>query len=304
MRPNPPNILSILEEVLIKEDEEYKESHSHSIRHNPSSAMVTGESGKRIGACMRQLWYKAKQIPNSEPRKFSSRLTALFGDSIHTGVIARLQKSKKISLIGEAPGRVSIDGLTKEISFRLDGLVTYRGELGGLELKTGMGYGIQKMVREQGPKPKDILQCLSYFGTNEALMWFSLVYMARDSGFVAEYHIWKEDGQFFIKGLVPHMAQTEITELTFPGIVAEWKKLEEHIEKDAIPKRDYKVVFADDGRIVDSRVKKGLKYISDKACMWCSYQTTCWKSEGWEEDSIKIVGGKPTHLTKMEEKKL
>ncbi len=264
--------------------------------------MVVSKDDKRIGACMRAMWYKAKQEPESNPRDFSNRLQAGFGNAIHTWVLSKLQKSKKISLTAEAAGRVVVDGLTKEVSFRLDGLVTHRGELGGLEIKTQQGYGLQRMIKDGGPKASDILQCLSYFGTNEAINWFGLVYLARDSGFRAEYHIWKEDDKFYIKGLVPHMLTVEITELTFPGIINEWKKLESHIAADTIPKRDYKVVFADDGRIVDSRVKKGYKYKSDFRCIYCSYQGKCWSSEGAKEDSIKIgsAEGKTPALAKLD----
>ena len=296
MRPNPPNFLSILEEVLTIEDEEYKKSHDFTYRHNPSSAMSASPQGKRVGACMRAMWYKAKQEPESNPRQFTSRLTAGFGNAIHTWFIDKLQKSKKLSVVGEAPGRVVVDGISKEISFRLDGLVTYRGEVGGVELKTGNGFGIQKMVKT-GPHERDILQILSYFGTNDAIMWFGLVYLARESGFRAEYHIWREDGKFFIKGITPFSSEKEINELSFPGIIKEWNKLETHIESNEIPNRDYKVVFADDGRIVDSRIKRGYKYVSDKQCLWCSWQKKCWTSEGALEDSIKIGEEKVTTQT-------
>ena len=287
LKINPPNFLSILEEVLIIEDEEYKKSHEFAYRHNPSSGLARSPDGKRVGACMRSLYYKSKQTPESNPRDFASRLTAGFGNAIHTWFIAKLQKSKKLSVIGEAPGRVSVDGLTREISFRLDGLVTHRGELGGVELKTGANYGLQSMRKKGGPHEKDILQILSYFGTNEAITWFGLVYLARDSGFRAEYHIWKEDGKFYLKGLVPTMSAREINHLSFPGIINEWKELEKRIESDDIPPRDYKVVFADDGRIVYSRVKKGIKYKSDNTCLWCPWQKTCWDSPGAKEDSVQ-----------------
>ncbi len=296
-----PNFLGILEEVLIDEDVEYKKSHEYHYRHNPSSGMVSVD-GKRVGACMRALYYKATKEPESNPRDFSNRLTAGFGNAIHQWILDKLSKSKKLSVVPESAGRVSIDGLTKEISFRLDGLVTYRGELGGLEIKTQQGFGLQRMIKDGGPKQSDILQCLSYFGTNEAIMWFGLVYLARDSGYRAEYHIWKEDGKFWIKGLVPTMSTREISDLSFPGIVAQWKKFEEHLESLVIPARDYKIVFADDGRIVPSRIKKGYKYKSDYRCLYCNWQTKCWTSEGAREDSIKVDGiKKNTHAVNEEQ---
>ncbi len=135
---------------------------------------------------------------------------------------------------------------------------------------------------------KDLLQILTYFGTNEAILWFGLVYMARDTGYRAEYHIWKEDGKFFIKGVLPRTTTEEITDLSFNGILTEWKRLEDSIGSGEIPNRDYKVVFADDGRIVPHRIKRGYKYETDKSCIYCSWKDKCWSLPDAKDEAVKI----------------
>lgn len=284
-----PNFLRILEEVLDQEDKDYKKSHEYSYRHNPSSAMANS-SGKRVGACMRAVWYKAKQTDESNPRPLTAKLAAGFGNAIHSWFAAKLQKSKKLAVVPEAPGRVTVDDLSKEISFRLDGLITHRGELGGLELKTVTYYKMKSMMEKQeyGVFGKDLLQIITYFATNEALNWFGLVYLCRDTGQSSEFHIWKQDEKMYIKCITGDNSAKEITGLSFPEIHKQWKALEKHIDEDTIPKRDFRVVFKDDGSITDQRMKAGYKYTSDKECLYCSWRTLCWTSDGAKEDSIKI----------------
>lgn len=285
--PSPPNILRILGEVI--EDEDKNREPRLVYHHNPSSATMKCDDGRVVGACLRQLWYKAKGQPESDSKELTVKLQGLFGQAIHDAVLGKLQKSKKLSVIPEAAGKVLIDPLTSEVSFRLDGLVTYRGELGVLEIKTKQGFGLQRQVKDRGWNEDDVLQVLSYFGTNPALMWGSLVYLARDSAYRAEYHITKEEDGFYIKGILPEEPKKKLDQLSFERITARWKELEGLIEKKELPKRDYKVVFTDDGRITESRIKMGQKYKSDYRCLYCSYQSQCWLNEaGASEDKVFV----------------
>lgn len=297
MKLNPPNFLAILEEVIEEEDKNYV-SKPYEYRHNPSSSTMKRADGKIIGACLRQLWMKAKAFPVSNPKEFKTKLQAGFGNAIHTWVLEKLQKSKRLAVIPEAPGKVSIDPLTRQVSFRLDGLVTHKGELGVFELKTQQGFGLLKMLRDNNnlPAPKDILQVLDYFGTNPAIMWGALVYLGRDSGLRAEYHIWKDDeGKWMIKGLIPHVSPTPIDELTFEKVVDRWKELEGFIDRDEMPPRDYKVVYRA-GVIVPHMVKNGTKYKSDFNCIYCSYKDACWSLPGSEEDRYVVRGAKKVEV--------
>ncbi len=287
IKPNPPSFLDLLNEGYEEEEKAFKYRGVDEYRHNPSSATMIGDDGKVVGACLRQLYYRATGEPVSDKKELTNKLQAGFGNGIHDFLTERLQKSDKIKLVPEVPGKVIVDPLTREISFRLDGLVTYLGELGCLEIKTQQSYGLQRMVKEGGPKKSDILQVLCYFGTNENIRWASLLYVARDSAYRAEYHIYKDlkSDKFMIKGITPVQKEKPIDGLTFDAVLKRWKELEGHVDRRELPKRDYQVVFKADGTVTDKRTKNGVDYKSDFQCNYCSYQLTCWSGIGAYEDS-------------------
>lgn len=289
-RPRPPVFLDLLDEVLV--EDQASRGANREYRHYPSSASFKKATGKIVGACMRQLYYRATKQEITNPKDMTNRLQAGFGDAIHTWLTDKLQKSKKIKMIPEASGRVTVDELEKEISFRLDSLVTYRGELGGLEFKTMQSYGLQRMVKEGGPKDNHILQILSYFGTNDAIRWFSLVYFGRDSGFRAEYHVWKDPvtNLFMIEGVFPESKAKPVDELNFPGVVARWGELEGSIKAGVLPHRDFKAVLTKEGKVTDKRTKNHVDYKTDFACTYCEFQNHCWSLPDAKEHAYKIVG--------------
>lgn len=288
VKASPPKFLDLLEQTYEQEEKDYVRKEGYN--HNPSSATMVDDSGKVVGACLRALFYKATGEPATEKKELTNKLQAGFGNGIHDFITDRLQKSKKITLVSEAPGKVIVSPLTHEISFRLDGLVTHLGELGCLEIKTQQSYGLQRMVKEGGPKKSDILQVLSYFGTNENIRWASLVYFARDTAYRAEYHIYKdpENGRFVIKGITPQTKEKYIEELSFDKVVKRWKELEDFVERKELPKRDYKAVLREDGSVTDKRVKNGVEYATDFQCRYCSWQTKCWSGPDALENSYKV----------------
>lgn len=289
-KATPPSFLSLLDDIYKEEDRLSAEKEITDYRHNPSSATMVTEDGRVVGACLRALYYKATREPISDARPLTTKLQGDFGNGIHDKITQKLLKSDKIKMIPEAAGRELIDPLTKEISFRLDGLVTHKGEQGCLELKTMQSFGLQRMVREGGPKEAHVLQVLCYFGTNPDLRWASLVYLGRDNAFRAEYHIYKDpaNDRFVIRGITPTKAPKKIDQLSFENVVKRWRELELNVERKELPKRDYKVVLDKEGLITDKRTKNGVEYKSDFACMYCSWKTKCWSLEGAAEDSYKV----------------
>jgi hypothetical protein len=148
------------------------------------------------------------------------------------------------------------------------------------------------MIKEtKGPKPADILQVLSYFGTNPDLQWAVLIYFGRDTAYRSEHRIIKQpDGSFTVKNVVPDGPEKKLEELTYEGIVARWKDLETYLEKDEVPPRDYKVVLTKEGRVTPKRTKNHVDYKSDGRCLYCSYQSLCWGSEDKVKDAYNISG--------------
>lgn len=283
-----PRFLEALEEVINDEDEA-RASKPYEFKHNPSSAS-TIRNNKVEGTCARQLYYKATSEPISNPKGFTTKLQGMFGDGIHDKVLSKLQKSKRFTVIPEAGGKVAVEGLGKEVSFRLDGLVSANGEIGGLELKTMNSFGLQKMVKEGGPKEGHILQVMSYFGTNSAIKWFALVYLGRDTAYRAEYHIAREGDVFTVHPIFPGGPSYQLAGYDFKGIKERWAYIENAILNKEIPSREYKVVFNDAGNIVPSRVKNKLEYSGDWQCSYCAYRNTCWSGPGAKEDSVQING--------------
>mgnify|MGYP001579234198 CR=1 FL=1 len=284
-----PNFLDALKEVIELEDTK-RASAPYDYRHNPSSASIVSGNGEVVGSCMRQLYYKAKRTVESNPRDFTSRLQAMFGDGIHKVVLDKLQKSTKFTVMPEAAGKVTSDPLTKEISFRLDGLVSHEGQFGGLELKTMNSFGLQRMVKDGIPKESHLLQVISYFGTNPAIKWFALVYLGRDTAFRAEYHMVREEnGDYSVTPIFPSGRKVILDGYGFENIKSRWLQLEKAVSANEVPRREYKVVFNDDGEIVSKRVKKGIEYKSDWQCSWCSYLTTCWSGPDAVKDSVTVI---------------
>lgn len=289
-KPTPPNFINLLEEVYEEEDRKRSENVETEYRHNPSSASMVAEDGVVYGACLRALYYKALKEPISDVKPLTTKLQGDFGNGIHDVLTKKLLLSKRIKIIPESPGKVIVDPLTKEVSFRLDGLVTHKGEQGCLELKTMQSFGLQSMVRSGGPKEAHLLQVLCYFGTNPDLRWASLVYFGRDNAFRAEYHIYKDPitNKFMIKGVTPNQREKEINKLSFEKIVERWKELEEHVEKKILPRRDFKAVLSKEGEVVDKRTKNSVDYKTAYQCTYCSWKTKCWSGPGAQEDSVQL----------------
>lgn len=250
-------------------------------RHNPSSASIETATGVQ-GACLRQLWWRAKKEPETNPMELTGMLQAGFGDAIHTFILGKLKRSKQIQITAETGGRTYVDDLTKEISYRLDGLVTYEGAQGGFELKTTQGMALTGKgwgIKDSGPKTDHLLQVICYFKVNPALKWFSLVYVARDSGYRLEFHIIRNGDKFFVDG--------RDCGLTFANIAKRWKELEGFIERNELPPRDYKVWLNPKGEIQDIKQVRGEKYKSDFRCLYCSFKNKCWTAEDAKHAAYK-----------------
>lgn len=289
-RPEPPKFLDLLEDTYLEEDKKAVVRTAGDYRHNPSSATMVKPDGTVAGACIRALYYKATSEPVSDPKEFTTRLQAGFGNGIHDYLASQLKKSDKIKYVSEVPGKMILNPLTKEISFRLDGLATYKGEQGCVEIKTMQSYGLNRMVKEGGPKEAHILQVLCYFGTNPDLRWTSLVYFGRDNAYRAEYHIYKdpESDKFVLKGITPAKAEVPIDSLSFDKVVERWKDLEGYVERGELPKRDYKAVLTKDGLVTDKRVKNAVEYKTDYACLYCPWQSKCWSLPDAQAESRKV----------------
>lgn len=289
-RPIIPKFFELIEEIYEKEDAKHAEKAPEGYRHNPSSATMLTDGGKVVGSCLRALYYKAVKHPHSDKKPLTTKLQGDFGNGIHDRFYTLLKKSEKIKLTSELPGKVTVDPLTQEVSYRLDGVVDHKGESGYLEIKTMQSYGLQKMVRAGIPRDKDILQVLVGLGVNPELRWGALMYVGRDNAYRAEYHIFRDPthNEYMIEGIVPEFRPKLLRDLSFKKVVERWKELEGHVERAEVPKRDFKAVLREDGTVTDKRTRNHVDYETDSACKWCPWKTYCWSLPDAKEECVQL----------------
>lgn len=286
-----PKILNLLEEVIKEEEAKRVErGKNYPYRHNPSSASLVKSDGKIAGPCLRQLYYKATKAEATKDINIKGYLTMQFGNGIHNVILKLMQKIKSLMTMVEVGSRVVIDPLTREVSFRLDGLTTEKdsGTVGGIEIKTCQGHALTKKVwgmKHTGPKEDHLLQIICYMNVNPSIKWFSLIYLARDNGYRLEYHITRDGDTYFLDG-------KKIKELNFEKIKERWKTLEGHIERKEVPAREFKVFLNSDMEIQKTKTKNGETYKSDWRCLYCPYaETVCWKGDDtWDDSYNKKYG--------------
>lgn len=274
------SILRDLENVL-KNEQDDKDTYykDRPFKHYPSSASCVKPDGSVAGACLRQLYWKATKEPVTNPWRLAGVLQRGFGDAIHTWLFGKLKGLPHLNLVVEAAGKLKVDELSREVSYRMDGLVNIEGKSGGCELKTTQARSIDKMAEEGGPKDAHILQVFDYMAANPAMVFFSLIYVARDSGMHVEYLIERDGKDFWLTQVFPTQGQRMlITTLSVAAVTARRKELEMAVDNKALPPRDFSVFLNKDGDVQYMRQKAGEKYKSDWQCLYCDYQKKCWGS--------------------------
>lgn len=285
-----PKFLSLLQDVLVKEQSESAlRRTTYSVRHNPSSASVSKE-GVVTGACLRQLYYKASAEPSSEPSDGGSILKMEFGNVIHDYLASKLQKIPGLTYKAEVPGKLIVDDLTKEVSYRLDGLVfggeEYDNTLGGVEIKTVFGRKMDS-IKEYGPSDDHLLQIVCYFKALPEVKWFSLLYFARDTGYRIEYQLFKDGDDIYMYG--PGVSEPTKLLFTWEQIKERFKTYEGYLERKELPPRDYKVWLSPSGQIMAVKTIKGDKYKSDWRCLYCNWKTKCWSGTDAFKDTYNAT---------------
>jgi hypothetical protein len=235
------------------------------------------------------MFWKATNVEAEEERTLANMFQTGFGDAIHQWFFDKLKLIETIKIQSELSGRLTIDGLTRELSYRLDGIANVSGERIGVELKTTQGRALDKMNKEGGPKEHHILQVFDYFLANPDISKFVLIYVSRDSGFSSEYLIEKKEDGFHLSQTYPSIKELrKIEGVTIEGMKARRQELEQAIDTNSLPPRDYSVFLNKDGEIQEFRQKAGEKYKSDFWCLYCDYSKRCWSMPDAKESEKKI----------------
>lgn len=165
----------------------------------PSSGHTITKSGRKIGGCQRETWYRLHGVPQSDPMDFHIYWTTVLGKSIENEVSRQMQNKG----IYEASSVKFYDSTTR-ISGELDVVGRYRrpdGSVGkyAVEVKSCYGQGATKTITGRSrkyrgqdpfpPKPKDshLIQTMLYLwyfsgekGKGGKLDHAELVYFPRD----------------------------------------------------------------------------------------------------------------------------
>jgi hypothetical protein len=280
MKQKIPKLLPILEKTILDEVEKRRLGRkNYPYRHNPSSASIK-VNGKVEGQCLRKLYYKATKEEETNKTDFCGIMRMGFGDAIHYYLSQKFKKAEGMVYADEVGTKFNVDELTQQVSYRMDGLISMDGSIGGCELKTVQGQAITGKgwgIKAKGPKLDHLLQIICYFKADKNLKWFSLIYVARDNAYPIEFSITYDHDKDVIS-----VNGKAVDGATYKGILARWVELEDCLKKGIAPPRDFKVWLKDDGTIQATKQIKGVMYKSDFHCNYCPFKDKCWK----EKDAI------------------
>lgn len=256
------NTVNVLYSQLLRENEERPRKQ----RHYPSSACAVC-NGEFHGKCRRATWYEWKGKPRTNPIDAPGLFKMQVGDMIHEHLSATLDRGlaelgfkeecyRGPDGVGEEVALLwQPEGLKYPFSGRMDKrLVREDGYRIAMEWKSTYGRGAD-FIKRDGPKDDNLLQCALYLEQDAfPVDGIALMYAARDSGYMFGYWVTRHEA-----GLkVEHMGSTRVSfsPLGWPAIRAATLMLEETLDGDEPPDRDYKR--------------------SEWRCDYCGHQKLCW----------------------------
>lgn len=201
----------------------------------PSSAScIIGKTV--VGKCLRQQYWEWKNEPASQKQSYRSWLSARLGSAFEKAFLEGY-RAQGLLKAADYPFRITVMGLP--ISGRLDGL-TVKNEV--IECKSAYGKAFFYSVGKE-PNAEHLCQIMVYLavlGLDTCL----LPYGSRDdTGKRQGYRIRKKDLE--AKGIL------------FIKIIHRWKKLQECLNSNTLPPRDFQ--------------------IDDWQCRYCHYQHLCYR---------------------------
>lgn len=225
------------------------------------ASCVIPPKGKVIGSCLRRQYYQWKGEKITDPVSDWVRNLAEIGNFLEEKTRREFRKkgiypeeandkSKrkfKAALFGDA-----------ELSAEVDILIEDGKERAGVEVKS---YSNSTYKVEPRPKDNHLLQAFLYSYFYEPKQDYFIIYyrpsMISEYATKDLYHRieWVEIGD----EIHPVINGQVDKRITISGIIGRFKELKSNIENDKLPKRDFTK--------------------SSKACQYCPYKTTCWKSK-------------------------
>jgi len=228
-----------------------------------------------IDKCKRQIFYQKRNEPQSNPIEIHSYIKFAMGDSVHLS-LQNILKEIGIYKEGEEFKEAEMFGLNW--LYRIDGLLELNNNKFIIEIKSVYSSGYNSIEHEA--KREHELQLLMYM-LFEKIEFGIILYIGRDNGFIVEYNYHIEALKEKHKDFILNKAK-------------ELKLLQNQIENNFLPNRDYNVVIKNmsAGKIQSDIIdgvnhhnlsfefqKDSIKYKSDWQCLYCSWKNTCWSKE-------------------------
>jgi CRISPR/Cas system-associated exonuclease Cas4 (RecB family) len=215
-----------------------------------------------ITKCGRQIFFKKRQVPPSNPISAHAYIKMELGKIIH----------EKIQDILIMKGCWKEGEVLKEyrdnsgllFHYRVDGKIEINGEKSVLEIKTVYSTGWKTV--EAIPNEEHVLQLYAYM-VFENIPTGILLYIGRDNGYMTEY-------QFSIDKMDEY-------KIKFSKHLARLAEIKKCIESNVLPGRDYKIQMKviSPGTIAEKFQKDKIQYKSDWQCNYCQWKNLCWKDE-------------------------
>ena len=258
------------------------------VANYPSSASCTykNEFGEEsiAGKCLRAVYWDAKGVKETNP--VTARGQRIFG---YAKNVERFEVEQYKQLGIWRSNNTKFFNPNLNISGEADCIVYDKDTKGlrGVEIKSGYDYKFRSDVlgtatRPGKPKFEHLLQTMLYIDYFK--IPFTLLYIDRGNAQRGEYDITlNEDGTPNIDGKKLNNG------ISFGGIIARFKQLEEHIKDNVIPIRDFQLRYSKDRLEILSKTKRLRKKqseeyaknkdldIGDFQCGYCSYKDYCWK---------------------------
>lgn len=282
-------------DLIYKQMEKENAPRERKLRHYPSSLPYYDE-GVPAGKCKRALAYAMLGVEITHPIDPVALFKMDMGNMIHDKVDDILNRALKdkygdafniedellqeyiesYNLLnpespikktaGEVPMVWAHDGLEFPFSGRIDKIISIEGKRGLGEWKSTYGYGAN-MIKKEGPKLEALLQARTYLDNPYIpLDFITLVYIARDSGYMFGYYI-EMDGD---KLICHHMSsgKVDVRRIDLNMIVKACQEVEQHVNAETLPEKDYQ-------GFVNSKTNT-LTKASAWQCRYCSYRGLCY----------------------------
>ncbi len=245
------NTISILDEYLF-ESEIKKNREKVMSSHHPSS----------VSSCLRALYYRWKNAEITDPTQPKDIWRMYMGTWVHQ-MYANLLKETGMTVEAEVELTYHDERLAYPIHGFLDNMIVVNGIKYGVELKTVFGYGAKAIQISGKPREQDEMQMKTYLSIMPELDYMIASYLARDSFYRTEFMFTmnKEERKSFLD-----------------FIVSKFMRLEDYVEQNVLPDREYQVCIKD-REFKDSVQYKNTKYKSDWQCMYCNRRSLCWAEE-------------------------